>query len=209
MTESLPPGGLDPCAGGAEVKAGEALPWDDDAVLRERERERDERGGDHLRENRLVRRYNVFSGALEADDVHYRPGYAKRGARVGDLVGGERIGGSVYELEDDERVCPYHYHHGVEEWLVVLTGTPTLRTPGGEQVLRAGDTVCFPGSPEGAHTVRGPGRVLMLSANRWPAVVVYPDSDKVGARPAEWGQHDADRLNFRRSDAVDYWEGEE
>jgi uncharacterized cupin superfamily protein len=74
--------------------------------------------------------------------------------------------------------------------------------------LRAGDVVCFPGSPDGAHTVHGPGRVLMLSAERWPAVVVYPDSDKVGARAGPWGTHDEDRLNFRRQDAVDYWEGE-
>jgi hypothetical protein len=35
-------------------------------------------------------------------------------------------------------------------------------------------------------------------------VSVYPDSDKLGTRPEELG----DRLNFRRADAVDYWEGE-
>jgi len=77
------------------------------------------------------------------------------------------------------------------------------------QPLRAGDVVCFPGSPEGAHTVHGPGRVLMLSDEVWPAVVVYPDSDKVGARPGPWGTHTDDRGNFRRSDAVDYWDGEQ
>ena len=33
-------------------------------------------------------------------------------------------------------------------------------------------------------------------------------SDKVGPRPAELGTHDEDRLNFRRSGAVDYWDGE-
>ena len=38
----------------------------------------------------------------------------------------------------------------------------------------------------------------------YPEVPVYPDSDKIGAptRPA------TDRLNFVRTDAVDYWEGE-
>jgi uncharacterized cupin superfamily protein len=75
-------------------------------------------------------------------------------------------------------------------------------------VLRAGDVVCFPGDASGAHTVRGPGRVLVFSANRWPAVVVYPDSDKIGARPTPMFE-DPDRLNFRRGDAVGYWEGEE
>jgi uncharacterized cupin superfamily protein len=156
-----------------------------------------------------VRRFNVITGELQAEDEYYRAGYAKRTAPVDEAIGGARIGGAIYELEDGERVCPFHYHHGVEEWLVVVAGTPTVRTADGEQQLRAGDVVCFPGSPEGAHTVQGPGRVLMLSHEVWPAVVVYPDSDKLGTRPGPWGTHDADRLNFRRGDAVDYWDGEQ
>jgi hypothetical protein len=52
--------------------------------------------------------------------------------------------------------------------------------------------------------VTGPGRVLILSANRVPSVSVYPDSDKLGTRPGG----DEDRLDFRRADAVDYWDGE-
>jgi uncharacterized cupin superfamily protein len=156
-----------------------------------------------------VRRFNVFAGELGPEDVGRRSGYAARSKAVDDAIGGEMIGATIYELGEGERICPFHYHHGVEEWLVVIAGTPTARTAGGEQLLRAGDVVCFPGSPEGAHTVHGPGRVLMLSREAWPAVVVYPDSDKVGARPAARGTHDEDRLNFRRGDAVDYWDGEE
>jgi uncharacterized cupin superfamily protein len=157
-----------------------------------------------------VRRFNVLSGELEAEEEgNLRPGYAQRATAVDEAIGGNRIGAAVWELEEGERVCPYHYHHGVEEWLVVVSGSPTVRVPGGEQQLRVGDVVCFPGSPDGAHTVHGPGRVLILSDEVWPAVVVYPDSDKVGARPGPWGTHDADRLNFRRGDAVDYWDGEQ
>jgi len=155
-----------------------------------------------------VRRFNLIDDELEAEGEHYRPGYPKRTAAVDEAIGGDKIGGAVYELEEGERVCPFHYHHGVEEWLVVVAGTPTVRTQNGEQQLRAGDVVCFPGSPEGAHAVHGPGRVLMLSEEIWPAVVVYPDSDKIGARPGPRGTHVDDRGNFRRSDAVDYWDGE-
>ena len=103
-----------------------------------------------------------------------------------------------------ETPWPFHYHHGVEEWLIVVEGTPTVRTPSGERVLRVGDVVCFPSGPSGAHSFRGPGRVLMLSANRSPSIAVYPDSDKLGTRPGER----EDTLDFRRGDAVDYWEGE-
>jgi hypothetical protein len=52
--------------------------------------------------------------------------------------------------------------------------------------------------------VTGPGRLLVLSANREPSISVYPDSDRLGTRPADQN----DRLNFRRADAVGYWEGE-
>jgi hypothetical protein len=38
------------------------------------------------------------------------------------------------------------------------------------------------------------------------SVSVYPDSDKIGVRPP--GGSGPDRLDFRRGDAVDYWDGE-
>ena len=156
-----------------------------------------------------MRTFNLLAATLAPDD-EYRPGFHRASARVGDAIGGERIGATLYELGDGERVCPYHYHHGVEEWLYVVSGTPTVRMPAGERVLREGDALCFPNGPEGAHDVRGPARVLILSTNRradgWPTIAAYPDSDKLGTRP---GEYDSDRLNFRRADAVDYWDGEE
>ena len=114
------------------------------------------------------------------------------------------MGASVYELEGDELTFPYHFHHGVEEWLYVIGGTPTVRTPGGERALAAGDLICFPSGREGAHAVRGPGRVMIVSASASPSISVYPESGKVGTRPAD----EEDRLNVRRADAVGYWEGE-
>jgi uncharacterized cupin superfamily protein len=149
-----------------------------------------------------VVRFNVFSGALEPGDE--REAYGARWQRVGPLIGAERIGASVYELDEGQKTFPYHFHHGVEEWLLVLDGAPTLRAPGGERLLRRGDLVCFPSGPEGAHAVRGPGRILIFSTGKRPVVSVYPDSDKVGVRATDAEE----RLDFRRGDAVDYWEGE-
>jgi uncharacterized cupin superfamily protein len=148
---------------------------------------------------------NIVGGEL--GPARDRPGFRVRATRVGDLVGGERIGATLYDLGEGEHVCPYHFHHGVEEWLYVVSGKPTVRTPAGERSMRPGEVICFPAGPDGAHDVRGPARVLILSANRDPSIAVYPDSDKLGTRPA--GAGDPDRLNFRRGDAVDYWEGEE
>jgi len=152
--------------------------------------------------------FNLLTGPLE--DEPGRPGFSSRGVRVADEIGAERLGASLYELAAGERICPYHFHYANEEWLLVVSGAPTLRSPEGDRVLRAGDVVCFPTGPAGAHDVRNdgaePARVLMLSTLIYPEVPVYPDSDKIGTRPIESGG--GDRFNFVRADAVDYWEGE-
>src|SRR5437879_13884024 len=83
--------------------------------------------------------------------------------RFGEELGGTLWGGTVYELAPGERVCPYHWHFGEEEWLLVVSGVPTLRTAEGEQVLRAWDVAVFVRGPAGAHEVRnGSGRAARL-----------------------------------------------
>ncbi len=131
-------------------------------------------------------------------------GYRSRGARLGPVLGSVQLGASVYDLDPGDSVCPYHYEHPEEEWLLVWTGTPTLRDPDGEHVLAPGDLVCFPEGPDGAHKVTNrsqePVRIVMLSTKTETAIAIYPDSNKVGVWP----------LNkiFRIDDAVDYWDGE-
>jgi uncharacterized cupin superfamily protein len=149
-----------------------------------------------------MRRENLLSAVLGREQTI--EGFAWRAARIGDRLAAELIGASLYELPEGQTSFPFHYHHGVEEWFYVVDGEPTLRTPDGTSVLGPGVLVCFPQGPEGAHSVQGPGRVLILSANRQPSISVYPDSGKLGTRPATR----ADVLNFRREDAVDYWDGE-
>ena len=104
-----------------------------------------------------VRRFNVFGGELESRGGDERPGYARRWKAVDEAIGGATIGAAIYDLGDGERICPFHYPHGVEEWLVVIAGTPTARTADGEQ--RCGlATSLLPRLTEGAHTIlAGPG----------------------------------------------------
>jgi uncharacterized cupin superfamily protein len=139
--------------------------------------------------------------AQDADDP---TGYETPYARVGPLVGGAALGASVYVLREGQSVCPYHWEAGDEEWLLVLEGTPLVRTPGGEEELEAGDAVCFQAGPEGAHKVTNrrteEARVVIFSTRNEPGVAVYPDSNKVGVWPPG-------KL-FRLDDAVDYWEDE-
>jgi uncharacterized cupin superfamily protein len=149
-----------------------------------------------------MRRFNLH--APEFDRSSERDGYRWRGARVGAALDADQIGASLYELGEGERSFPYHFHHGNEELLLVVSGSPTVRTPEGERVLRRGDVLCFPVGSGGGHQVTGPGTVLIVSEKNLPEIVEYPDSGKVGVRSPhiEGGQ------NFRATDAVDYWDGE-
>ena len=67
--------------------------------------------------------------------------------------------------------------------------------------------MCFLEGPDGAHKMVNraaeTAHVLMLSTRRWPAVAVYPDSEKVGV----FGDDPGARVMVRRSSSVDYWDG--
>lgn len=130
------------------------------------------------------------------------PGFAFAGVPLRERTGDELIGAGLYELPPGNQLWPYHFHVGNEEWAIVVSGTPVLRTPAGERELRAGDVVGFPQGDEGAHTFYNrssePSRIAIFSSLR-SGYPTYPDSDKVAA---------GGRV-FRRGDAVGYWDGEE
>lgn len=133
--------------------------------------------------------------------------YEKRWRRVGERLGGELLGGTVYELPPGKKSFPFHWHHGVEELLVVLEGEPTLRTTDGEQQLKRGDAVSFTTGSQGAHQLRNetdaPARYLMISTVVDYEVAHYPDSGKVGILSKDF------RLVVRSDSQVDYMDGED
>jgi uncharacterized cupin superfamily protein len=114
----------------------------------------------------------------------------------------------IYDIAPGQGSSPYHYEY-VEEWLLVVAGTVTVRTPEGEQTLERGDLVRFPAGPSGAHKVMNksdsPVRTLLFSSTRAPAVSVYPDSNKIGI----WSGDVTDDLIFVRDSAVAWSHGEE
>lgn len=149
---------------------------------------------------------NVFEDAWDERPGHDHPGYDRKFRWVGDHLGAKGMGGSVYELPPGQKSFPYHWHHGLEEMMVVLHGEPTLRTPDGEQKLRRGDVVSFVRGPDGAHQVRNdsdkPVRYLMLSTAVDYEIAQYPDSNKIGLRTKDM------RLIVRPESGVDYYDGE-
>jgi uncharacterized cupin superfamily protein len=145
-----------------------------------------------------VKKVNILS--VELDESLDEVGFRHVATSVGLRLGAQRIGASVYQAEAGLPIWPYHYHHGIEEWLYVIEGAPVLREPAGERILAPGDLVCFPSGHLGAHTVKGPGRLVIFATGHdvEPYMSVYPDSDKVSGPEGI----------LLRSSAVGYWHGE-
>jgi uncharacterized cupin superfamily protein len=153
-----------------------------------------------------MKRLNIFNAEYQHDDDDpegYTCGYVK----LAPAIGGKTLAGTIYELPPENSNCPYHYESD-EEWLLVLEGDLIVRHPDGEDELAAGDLVCFPAGPDGAHKLTNRGtetvRMLIISTANLPAVAVYPDSDKIGV----FTEGRRDNVMVKRSSGVDYWDGE-
>jgi uncharacterized cupin superfamily protein len=150
-----------------------------------------------------LRRANLAAIACEP-----RPqlpeGFRRNSTRVGAALGAARTGLSVYELPPGEAISPYHYEEPDEEWLLVVSGAPTLRHPDGEEQLAPWDLVFFPSGPGGAHFVRNSSdstaRVAMFSSKSAAVgAVVYPDSEMIWM----WTEDDAVDIIVDRGSALD------
>ena len=104
-------------------------------------------------------------------------------AELADALGSRQFGLRLLALADGRGEGEYHFHHAIEEWLIVLAGAPVVRTPAGERTLREGDVLCFPPGAAGAHRVTGPGRVLMLSDKARLDAIEFPESGVVYLHP--------------------------
>jgi len=103
---------------------------------------------------------------------------------LGIPLGAKELGASVHELLPGSTGFHLHAHYGMEELFFVLSGTPTLRTGAGAEPLSPGDAVFCPRGLDGLHTFTNPteeiARILAVSTNPLPEVVLYPELGKVG-----------------------------
>ena len=112
-----------------------------------------------------------------------RNGATLRAVRLAQHAGARRLAANLYELETGAAVSPLHFHHANEELLLVLAGTPTVRTgPADERELRPGEVVAFRAGPEGVHQVlnraAAPARVLICATTELPEVAEQPEEGR-------------------------------
>jgi uncharacterized cupin superfamily protein len=153
-----------------------------------------------------MKSFNIHEATFSFDETDPE-GYRCGMDRFGPKIGAEKIGASVYVIPPGQALCPYHYESD-EEWVLVLEGELTVRTPEGESVMQPGDVTAFAVGPDGAHKTSNQTdqtvKIMMLSTKVEPAIAVYPDSNKIGV----WTGRRDEHVLVRLGESLDYYDGE-
>jgi uncharacterized cupin superfamily protein len=95
----------------------------------------------------------------------------------------EHIAFDIRLLNPDQYSFPYHFHRHAEELMYIISGSVTLRTPEGLQILNQGDTVFFEMGESGTHQFYNhtdtPCTFIDIRTTLANDVCEYPDSNKI------------------------------
>lgn len=107
-------------------------------------------------------------------------------------------------LDPGQYNAPYHFHRYAEELFLILSGSATLRTTAGLEIVTEGDILFFEAGENGAHQLRNhtdkPCTYLDMRSFIGHDICEYPDSDKIILVPG--GEI------FCRSELHSYFDGE-
>jgi uncharacterized cupin superfamily protein len=152
--------------------------------------------------------------SIEKERELREPLYDTLCARMGAGTAASKLGISVDIVAPGKRSCPYHFHYAQEEAFVMIEGEGSLRVADEMLPVKAGDVIFIPPGPQYPHqfinTSSAPMKYLSISTRETPEVVEYPDSGKYLARatgPLDGGRHNFDSIQ-RKTESLDYWEGE-
>ena len=109
------------------------------------------------------------------------------------------------QLNPEQYSAPYHFHRYAEELFMIVSGSATLRTPTGLDIVNAGDLMFFGIGETGAHQLfnHTSEMCVYLDIRTYIGydVAEYPDSNKIFMAPS--------REIFKKDTQVNYFEGEE
>ena len=125
--------------------------------------------------------------------------------RLSEQVQSKHLQFDIRLLNPDQFSFPYHFHRYAEELMFIISGSVTMRSPKGFQVLKQGDTVFFESGETGAHQLYNhtetPCTYLDIKTQKDHDICEYPDSGKVNIS--------THREIFEKNTQVDYFKGEE
>ena len=158
----------------------------------------------------MAERPNIFDPSWEREFSQGQ--FGLKGSSVARAAGSSKVGATLYEIPPGKKNLPYHFHHAVEELIIVLSGRLSLRTEEGERELAVGEVVACPAGPAGAHQLRNvgeePARAIIASSKADADFLLYPDSNKLQAMAGEFGSDDAFRMIVSTENQLEYFDGE-
>lgn len=112
----------------------------------------------------------------------------------------ENLNFDIRQLNPGQFCAAYHFHRYAEELFMIISGSATLRTPQGLEVVNSGDLVFFEKGESGAHQLYNhteePCIYLDIRTYIGHDICEYPDSNKLYIAPtAEIFDKDA-RINY-------------
>ena len=126
-------------------------------------------------------------------------------SRLNKGVNPENLNFDIRQLNPGEYCSAYHFHRYAEELFVIMSGSATLRTLKGLEVVRAGDLVFFEKGENGAHQLYNHTgeSCIYLDIRTFIGydVCEYPDSNKIYLVPS--GEV------FNKDNKMKYFDGEE
>ena len=116
----------------------------------------------------------------------------------------ENLNFDLRQLNPDQYSVPYHFHRYAEELFMIISGSATLRTPNGLEIVNSGDLIFFEKGKTGAHQLYNhtTETCIYLDIRTYIGydVAEYPDSNKIFIAPS--------REIFEIDSQVGYFEGE-
>ena len=126
-------------------------------------------------------------------------------SRLKNGISPEYLNFDLRQLNPEQYSAPYHFHRYAEELFMIISGSATLRTPTGLDIVNAGDLMFFEIGETGAHQLFNhttePCTYLDIRTFIGHDVAEYPDSNKIFLAPS--------REIFKKDSTVNYFEGEE
>ena len=153
----------------------------------------------------------IHVDSVETSELSHGDSFSAQFGRVGPLLGMNKMGCTLVELEPGKKAWPYHLHYGAEEVFIILEGSGSIRYDGSNHDIKAGDIIFTPSGEGTAHQIVNSSneklRYLALSTMQSPDICYYPDSGKYGAYA--FTQSGLDKAFIaHESNAAQYWDGE-
>jgi uncharacterized cupin superfamily protein len=125
-------------------------------------------------------------------------------SRVNKGINPKNLNFDLRQLNPGQYSAPYHFHRYSEELFMIISGTSTLRTPKGLEIVNKGDLIFFEKGETGAHQLYNHTvetcEYLDIRTYIGFDVCEYPDSNKLFIAPSN--------EIFDKDSQVGYFHGE-